>query len=100
MMLFSVTWIPTSGLTEERDRRTLKLFSNWQPPAGVEFKGFYDYADGNGGIAIVEAGSSEALLETVAPWAAFFEFTMRPLVPSEKATPIYEKGIAWRDSIR
>jgi hypothetical protein len=99
-MLFAVTWIPTGGLTEDRDRRTLKLFTNWRPPGGVEFRGFYDYADGNGGIAIVEAGSAELLLETTAPWAAFFEFTIRPLVPSEKTASIYEKAIAWRDSVR
>jgi len=99
-MLFGVTWVPTSGPSEERDKRTLKLFSNWRPPAGVEFKAFYDYADGNGGIAIVEADSAEALLETTAPWSAFFAFTTRPVVPSEKASPIFEKAIGWRDSIR
>jgi len=99
-MLFAVTWVPTSGLTEDRDKRTLKLFSNWRPPTGVEFKAFYDYADGNGGIAIVEAASAEGLLETTAPWAAFFAFTIRPVVPSEKASPIFEKAIGWRDSIR
>jgi len=99
-MLFGVTWVPTSGPTEDRDKRTLKLFASWRPPKGVEFKGFYDYADGNGGIAIVEADSAEALLETTAPWAAFFAFTIRPVVTSEKATPIFEKTIGWRDSIR
>jgi hypothetical protein len=99
-MLFAVTWVPASGLTEERDKRTLKMFSNWRPPAGVEFKGFYDYADGHGGIAIVEAASAETILETTAPWAIFFSFTARPLVPSEKAAAIYEKAIAWRDSIQ
>jgi hypothetical protein len=99
-MLFAVTWTPTSGLSEDRDKRTLKLFTNWQPPAGVEFKGFYDYADGNGGIAIVEATTAEALLETTAPWAAFFQFSARPLVESEKTTAIFQKAIAWRDSIR
>jgi hypothetical protein len=99
-MLFAVTWVPAGGASEDRDKRTLKLFTNWRPPADVEFRGFYDYADGNGGIAIVEGGSPEALLETIAPWAAFFQFTVRPLVPSEKAAAIYEKAIAWRDSIR
>jgi hypothetical protein len=99
-MLFALSWVPTSGLTEERDKRTLKLFSSWRPPAGVEFKGFYDYADSNGGIAIVEAASAEVMLEAVAPWASFFAFTARPVVPTEKAAAIYEKAIAWRDSIR
>ena len=48
----------------------------------------------------MDAGAAEALLETIAPWAAFLEVTMRPLTPSEQAAAIYEKAIAWRDSIR
>lgn len=99
-MTFAVTWVPTSGLTEDRDKRTLRLFSNWKPPAGVEFKAFYDYADGNGGIALVEANSAEAILETTGPWATFLAFTIRPVVPSDKAAAIWEKSLAWRDTIR
>jgi hypothetical protein len=99
-MTFAVTWVPTGGLTEDRDKRTLKLFSNWHPPAGVEFKGFYDFADGTGGIAIVEATTAEALLETTAPWSTFFTFTARPIVPTDRAVGIFEKTNAWRDSVR
>jgi hypothetical protein len=98
-MMFAVTWVPGGSSGEDRDKRTLKLFTNCRPPESVQFKGFYDYADGNGGIAIVEASSAEALLETIAPWAAFFHFTMRPLVESERSAAIWQKGIAWRDSI-
>ena len=99
-MLFAVNWVNRDGATEERDKRGLKLFANWKPPAGFEFKGFYDYADGNGGIAIVEANSAEAMLEAFAPWGVFFEFTVRPIVPTEKSTPILERALAWRDSVR
>ena len=99
-MLFAVSWVPRGGLTEERDKRTLKLFTNWQPPAGFEFKGFYDYVDGNGGVAIAETSSAEVMLEVFAPWSTFFEFTVKPIVPTDKSTPILQKAIAWRDSIR
>jgi len=99
-MLFAVTWSSRGNVTEERDKRTLKLFTNWKPPAGFEFKGFYDYVDGNGGVALVEATSAEVMLEVFATWATFFEFTVRPIVPTEKSTPIFEKAIAWRDSVR
>ena len=99
-MLFALAFAPRSGLSEERDKRMHKLFSNWKPPDGAEFKGLYDYADGNGGIAIVEATSAEVMFETTAPWAAFLEFTIRPLVPAERSTPILAKAYAWRDSIR
>ena len=71
----------------------LKLFANWKPPAGFDFKEFYDYVDGNGGIAIVEATSAEVMLEAFAPWAVFFEFTVRPIVPTEKSTPHPRKSV-------
>ena len=67
-MLFAIAWENRAGATEESDKRSLKLFKNWQPPAGLDFKGFYDYADANGGIAIAEANSAEVILEaTSAP---------------------------------
>jgi hypothetical protein len=98
-MLFAITWTNRSA-TEEADKRTLKLFKNWQPPAGLDFKGFYDYADGNGGIAIAESNSAEVLLEATVPWATFLEFTIRPIVPTDKSPAIFERAYAWRDSIR
>lgn len=99
-MLFAVSWAPRGDGSEERDKRTLKLFTNWKPPAGFEFKGFYDYADGDGGMAIVEASSAEAMFEVFGTWSTFFVFSARAIVPIEKSVPILEKGIAWRDSVR
>ena len=56
-MLFHVTWefIDTS---EDGIRRSLEVFSKWQPPAGAEFKGFYGFADSSGGVALIEADSA------------------------------------------
>jgi hypothetical protein len=98
-MLFAVSWVPRSGLDEDREKRTLKLFSSWKPPEGIDFLGFYDYADGNGGISIMETSSAELVLESTAPWTAYFEFTVRPIVPTEKSVPIFQKALGWRDSI-
>jgi hypothetical protein len=99
-MLFAVTWTTRGNTSEERDKRTLKLFTNWTPPAGFEFKGFYDYVDGNGGVALVETSSAESMLEVFATWSTFFEFTVKPIVSTEKSTPIFQKAVAWRDSVK
>lgn len=99
-MLFGVTWVNRGGATEESDKRTLKLFTSWQPPSGVEFKGFYDYADSSGGIAIVESNSAESLYETMAPWATYFTFTCRPIIATEQSAGVYQKVLSWRDSVR
>lgn len=99
-MLFAIAWTNRAGATEETDKRMLKLFKNWQPPAELDFKGFYDYADGNGGIAIAETTSAEAILEASAPWSTFLNFTIRPIVPTDKSPAILEKAMDWRDSVR
>ena len=99
-MLFAVTFKPRPGTTEDRDKRVLSIFSNWTPPAGYEFKSLYDYADGNGGIAIVEGTSAAALLEAHAPFAAYFEFELRPIVDAQEAIPLLQKAYAFRDAVR
>ena len=99
-MLFAVNYSNAAHGDEARDRRTNKLLAAWKPPAGFTMKAWYDYADGSGGMAIVDAPSAEVLMEAVAPWATYFDFTAKPVVSVEVSTPIYEKSIAWRDSVK
>jgi hypothetical protein len=76
------------------------IIGNVSATRELDFKGFYDYANGNGGTAIAASISAEAILEATAPRATFFNFTFRPIVPTDKSPAIIEKAIAWRDSIR
>lgn len=98
-MLFALTYI-ARNVTEETEKRSLSLFTNWRPPAGYEFKSHYAFGDGTGGVAIVEASSSAAILEAHSPWGPFFEFRIVPVVEIEKAVPIFQRVNEWRDSIR
>ena len=98
-MLFSLVYT-ARDVTEDSQKRSLNLFTNWKPPAGYEFKAHYALADGTGGIAIVEANSPEALLEAHTPWGPFFEFRTVPVVEIDKAVPIFQRVNAWRDSVK
>jgi hypothetical protein len=98
-MLFAVLYT-ARDVTEEKEKRSLSLFTNWKPPAGYEFKAHYSLADGTGGVAIVEANSPVALLEAHAPWGPFFEFRTVPVVEVDQAIPIFQKVNAWRDSVK
>ena len=69
--------------SEELDKRTLKLFTNWQPP--FEFKGHWARGDGQGGTAVFEADSAEQVLEGISPWLAFFDFDVTPAVDIQQA---------------
>jgi hypothetical protein len=97
-MLFHVSWqfVDTS---EEGNRRSLAVFAKWQPPTGAEFKGFYGFADGGGGVAIIEADSVATLARTTAPWTPWLRFTATPIVPIEESTAIAEEAVAFLDSV-
>ena len=99
-MLFAVNYTNEPHGDEAREKRTFRMLAAWKPPAGFDMKGWYDYADGSGGVAIVDAASPDVLLEAVSPWALFLKFSVKPLVSVEASTPIFQKGIAWRDSVK
>jgi hypothetical protein len=84
--------------SEQIDKRTLQLFTSWQPP--FEFKGHWARGDGRGGVALFEADSAAQVVEGIAPWSAFFEFEVTPALEIESAVPLFMKGYEWRDSVR
>ena len=97
-MLFHVTWT-FSDRSEAGTKRALAAFGQWQPPEGAEFQGFYSYADGNGGAAIIEADSAATLARTTAPWTPWLSFEARAIVPIEEGSAISGEGIAFRESV-
>ncbi len=66
-MLFTVSW-DFIDPSEEGARRSLEIFQNWKPAAGAEFKGFYGYADGGGGLAIIEVDSAATMARITTPF--------------------------------
>ena len=96
-MLFHVTWdfVDTS---EAVQKRSLQLFSKWQPGPG-RFQGFYGFADGGGGVALIEADSAADLAKSVAPWTPFLKFTTRVVLPIQESAEISGAAAAWRDTV-
>jgi hypothetical protein len=97
-MLFHVIWESTDQ-SEEGFKRSLEIFSKWQPPAGADFKGFYGFADSSGGVAIVEVDSAATLHRATAPFAPWLSFTTTPIVPIEESAAISGESIAFRESL-
>jgi hypothetical protein len=96
-MLFAVLYRVRAGITEEAQKRSLQLFTQWSPP--FEFKAHYARGDGNGGVAIVESDSAEAIVEGTTPWLPFFEFDVTPVVDIQAAVPVFQRAYQWRDSV-
>jgi hypothetical protein len=98
-MLFHVTWEFTDQ-SEESEKRSLAVFTSWQPPAGADFQAFYSFADGSGGVAIIDADSPETLARTAGPFLPWMTFTMTPIVPMDQIPGIAGESITFRDSVQ
>jgi hypothetical protein len=96
VVLFQITWEFIDN-TEEGQKRSLGVFARWQP-GPAQFQGFYGYADGTGGMAVVEASSAAELARTVAPWTPWLSFDMKVLVPIQESAEIGNEAIAFRDA--
>lgn len=99
-MLVAFIYTARPSVSEDSERRSLKLFTSWTPPKGFEFKSHYSFTDGTGGMGIAEATSAAAILEATAPFAPFLEFKTIPVVEMSEAVPILQRVNAWRDSVR
>lgn len=97
-MLFCVSWEFTDR-SEEGSRRSLTVFQNWRPAEGAEFRGFYGFADGGGGVAIIEAPDAATLARVMAPWTAWLKFDVRVILPIEESTGIASEAQAFLDSV-
>lgn len=95
-MLFYVGWKPRPSQGPSEAEAGLEIFSRWQPPEGLEFKGMWGRSDG-GGFCVCEASSAEVMFEATAPWAAsYLDYDIVPIVDIEKAVEIQNKAIAFR----
>jgi Domain of unknown function (DUF3303) len=98
-MLLLISYRERARASEDDEKRILKLFANWKPPAGAEVKAHYARGDG-GGFLIMEANSGAAMMEANAPWLMFFTFEVVPIVDITEAVPILNRAGAWRESVR
>lgn len=95
-MLFGVVY-KLRDSTEEGERRSLELFTNWEPP--FEFKAHYALADGSGGMAVFEAADEAQVLQGTGVWWPWFDFEVTPVLPIEEAVPIMQQILEWRSSV-
>jgi len=98
-MLFVLTYTTRGTSTEANEKRVLQLFKNWKPAAGHEIKGWWVTTAGLG-VQVAEAASAAALLESISPWAVYFEFNVQPAVEVAQAVELLTKGAAWRDGVK
>lgn len=93
-MLFLVTWEFTDE-SNTGQQEALATFSRWQP-GPAQFVGFYGFAEGSGGCAIVEAADAADLARTMAPFTPWLRFEARVVLPIQESTQIAGEALAWR----
>jgi Protein of unknown function (DUF3303) len=99
-MKYVVTWELRPAVTEEASARSLEVFSKWSPSEGAEFKEFLGRVDGPGGFAVVETDDVSLIAKDVAPFTAWFDFSVHPVLEIADAAGIGMQAIEFLRSVR
>ncbi len=81
-MLFGIVYTPRNS--PEAAGSAMQIFTDWQPP--VEFRDHWPFATG-GGMGVIEAPTSAALMGAVAPFGVFFDFRLEQIDRISSSTP-------------
>jgi hypothetical protein len=94
-MLFSVIYHRRSNLTDESTKDLIRRFMAWSPPKGVELRNHYHYAEGGGGIVILETESAAALFEGLTAFDSIIEYDIEPVLNVIEAVAIKLDVTEW-----
>ena len=86
--------------TPEQRRGLLKVFSQWQPPEGVDMKMLYIATDERHTFGLFEAASAAAILQVTSTFGDYLEFEVFPVVPAQEGATIIGQTQAWVDEVK
>lgn len=99
-MKYVVAWTSRdSGTTEADAKRSLSIFSKWNPSAGSTFHQFVGRVDGEGGFAVVETDTPTDILRDVSLFAPWFKYEVYPVVDIADVATVGAETIKIRDSV-
>ena len=96
-MKYVVTWVIRPNITEESTARSLQVFGKWTPTG--TFTEFLGRVDGEGGFAVVEADDAAVIAKDVAPFVAWFEFAVHPVLEIADTAAIDTEALAFVASV-
>jgi hypothetical protein len=96
-MKYVVSWVPRANTTEESAARSLQVFGKWSPSA--TFTEFLGRVDGQGGFAVVDADDPKVVAKDVAPFVAWFEFAVHPVIDIADTAMIDAEAVEFLASV-
>jgi hypothetical protein len=99
-MKYVVTWETRPNVTEESTARSLEVFSKWSPSEGATFVEFLGRVDNRGGFAVVETDDVALIAKDTAPFNAWFEFNVYPVLEIADTAAVGAEAVAFLGSIR
>jgi hypothetical protein len=77
-MIFVSTWSLRTDTYRDATARFLKTGA--QPPEGIKTIGRWHFADGSGGVHVLECDDAQLLADFAAQWSDLLEIDIRPAV--------------------
>jgi len=81
-------------------RELLRVFSQWQPPAGSTMKALYFATDSRTAFGLFETESAAPLSEITSAFADYLDFQFFPVVEPQVGAEILVRMQNWVDNVK
>ncbi|WP_109509842.1 DUF3303 domain-containing protein [Nocardioides speluncae] len=98
-MKYVIAWERLPNATEQTLARSLEVFGKWSPNEGVNFLQFLGRVDSRGGFAVVETDDPSLISKDIAPFGAWFDFTIYPVLEIADTAAIGAEAVAFLASV-
>jgi hypothetical protein len=80
------------GPATQKDASARFLQSGATPPNGIKTVGRWHYADGSGGVHVLECNDAQPLVDFAAEWSDLLKIDIRPVVEDAQAGAALSKA--------
>ena len=99
-MEFILTTSFKPSITPEQQRELLTVFSQWQPPDGVDMKMLYISVDQRHSFGLFEAESAAPIMEVTSTFSDYLDFQVFPVLAAPEGAELMGKSQAWVDGVK
>ena len=81
-------------------REVLHVFSQWQPPEGLQLKSLHFSTNNDRTFSLWETDNAALMTQVTFEFADYLEIEWVPVLPAEEAAPIAGQAQAWVDQVK
>ena len=92
--------IVRDSVTPGGRRELIRVFSQWQPPQGLELKSLHISTNNDRSFSLWEADNAALMIQVSAQFGDYLDIEWVPVLPAQEAAAIIGQAQGWVDQVK